>query len=489
MGGGSAGWMSAAALSKFLGKTLDITLIESDEIATVGVGEATIPFIKTFNNLLGITEDEFVSFTRGSFKLGIQFENWGRKGDSFLHTFDYIGYEHAPTSFHHYWLKAKQNGDTSDYWEHSLNRQASLLNKFDLIDGSPHTQLHYAYHFDASLYTKYLRKYSEGFGVKRTEGKVMKVNTNPQTGYIESLELASGKVISGNLFVDCSGFRGLLIEQTLNTGYEDWNHWLPCDRAVAVQSTSVRPPVPYTRAIAHSVGWQWQIPLQHRVGNGLVYSSRYLTDEEAEKTLLENIDGEPISKPKIIHFKTGRRLKAWNKNCVALGLASGFLEPLESTSLHMIQTGIVRLLKLFPTGGIDQAERDQYNRESKIEYEQVRDFIILHYNITERTDSAFWNHCRTMEIPESLSRKINLFKNSGRVVRENNELFQEGSWQQVMLGQGIVPKSYHPIVDMMPDDQLQLLLSTLKAEVGHSVKRFSSHQEYINKHCKAENFE
>lgn len=485
VGGGTAGWMAATALSKFFGKKIEIVLIESDEISTVGVGEATIPPIKFFNQLLGLKADELMRDAQGTFKLAIQFENWGQIGDTYMHTFDRIGYENTPTSFHHYWLRAKKNGDSSDYWDYSLNRQSAISNKFDLFEGNPQTRLEYAYHFDASLYAKYLRKVSSEFGARRIEGTITKVNTDSKSGNIVSVDLASGLTVAADLFIDCSGFRGLLIEQTLKTGYEDWSHWLPCDRAIAVQSKSIQPPVPFTRSIAHAAGWQWQIPLQHRVGNGLVYCSRFISDDDAEELLLANISGATITKPRIIKFETGRRLKAWNKNCIALGLASGFLEPLESTSIHLIQSGILRLLKLFPTRAIDQETIDQYNRESKQEYEQIRDFIILHYHATERTDSPFWNYCRTMEIPESLKHKMNLFKASGLVVRENNELFQEGSWQQVMLGQRLLPESYHPIVDMMDDAQLELLLSTLKTEITNSVNRFSTHQQFINEHCKA----
>lgn len=485
VGGGSAGWMAAAVLAKFLGKRIEIVLIESDEISTVGVGEATIPPIRTLNNLLGIKETDFVRATQGTFKLGIQFENWGSPGNNYMHTFDHIGHENAPTAFHHYWLKSIHEGGSSDYWDYSLNKQAALHNKFSITSGDTQTRLEYAYHFDAGLYARQLRKISESFGAKRVEGKVIDVATDVQTGYIKSLKLMSGEEISADFFIDCSGFRGLLIEQTLNTGFEDWSHWLPCDRAVTVQTQSTREPVPYTRSIAHSAGWQWQIPLQHRTGNGLVYSSRFLNDDDAQATLLDNVNGDLINKPRIIQFKTGRRLKQWNKNCVALGLASGFLEPLESTSLHMIQTGIVRLLKLFPAAEINPVEVDEYNRQSKIEFEQVRDFIVLHYHITQRTDSPFWNYCRTMDIPETLANKIELFKSNGRIFREQNELFLESSWQQVMHGQGILPQGYHPIADMMEDDQMQLLLNTLKTKVNKSVAQFPTHQEFIDKYCSA----
>jgi tryptophan 7-halogenase len=482
VGGGSAGWMAAAALSNAFGATKQITLIESDAIGTVGVGEATIPAVKSFNKLLGIDEAEFLKTTQGTFKLGIQFENWGAQGDIYMHPFGLVGKDSWMANFQHFWLKAKRMGIAKSYFDYSLNIRTAKANKC-MID--PNSGLDYAYHFDAGLYAAYLRKYSEARGVKRIEGLIDSVQTRSDDGFIESVKLQAGEVIAGDIFVDCSGFRALLIEHTLHTGFEDWSHWLPCDRAIAVQTESVGEPFPYTRSIAHAIGWQWRIPLQHRVGNGLVYCSRYISDDNAKKLLLENLDGVVRTEPRLIKFRTGRAIKQWNKNCIAIGLSSGFLEPLESTSLHLIQTGIVRLIRMFPGDEINQSEIDEYNRQSRYEYERIRDFIILHYHVTQRSDSAFWNYCRTMSIPETLARKIEVYKNTTSVFKEQDELFHEGSWQQVMLGQGITPTDYHPVVDKLSDDELAKLMNSIENEHNQYLARFPSHQQFIDHYCKA----
>ncbi len=481
VGGGSAGWMAAAALSNAFGATQQITLIESEAIGTVGVGEATIPAVKSFNKLLGIDEAEFLKTTQGTFKLGIQFENWGAKGDVYMHPFGLVGKDSWMANFQHFWLKAKRMGVAKSYFDYSLNIRTAKANKC-MID--PNSGLDYAYHFDAGLYAAYLRKYSEARGVKRIEGFIESVQTRDD-GFIESVKLQAGDIIAGELFIDCSGFRALLIEHTLHTGFEDWSHWLPCDRALAVQTESVGEPIPYTRSIAHAIGWQWRIPLQHRVGNGLVYCSRYSSDEDAKKLLLENVEGEVRTEPRLIKFRTGRALKQWNKNCIAIGLSSGFLEPLESTSLHLIQTGIVRLIRMFPGDAINQTEIDEYNRQSRYEYERIRDFIILHYHVTQRSDSAFWNYCRSMSIPETLARKIAVYKNTTSVFKEQDELFHEGSWQQVMLGQGITSTAYHPVVDKLSDEELVKLMNSIENEHNQYLARFPSHQQFINHYCKA----
>lgn len=482
VGGGTAGWMAAAAISKTLGKNLEICLIESDDIGTVGVGEATIPALTSFHKLLGIKEQDFMSSTQATFKLGIEFENWGALGDRYMHPFGIVGKDCWAASFHHFWLRSIKEGNKGDLGDFSLDEMAAREGRFQIGGGSG---LEHAYHFDAVRYAQFLRKFSENLGVRRIEGKVIHTQTSSETGAIESLHLMSGDRVFGDIFVDCSGFRGLLIEGALHTGYEDWSHWLPCDRAAAVQTMPVAPPVPYTKSIAHEFGWQWQIPLQHRVGNGLVYCSRYMSDEQAKELLLKSVNGEPVTEPKIIKFRTGRRLKQWNKNCIALGLASGFLEPLESTSLHLVQSGIIRLLQLFPTDGIRQEEIDEFNDQSKMELEYIRDFIILHYHATERSDSAFWNHCRTMSIPESLSKRIALFRSNGRIFREQNELFLDGSWSSVMIGQRIVPEGYHPIVDMMSHDELKQFLGGIRASNKNKVSHLMGHVEFIEKYCKA----
>jgi len=481
-GGGTAGWMAAATISKILGKVLDITLIESDEIGTVGVGEATIPPLVTFHRLLDIKEQDFMAATQGTFKLGIAFEGWRNVGENYIHSFGESGQDHWTAGFQHFWLKDRERGSKLQYGDYCLELQAAKENKFAHL---PKGGLNYAYHIDATLYAKFLRKFSEGFGTKRLEGKIVKVDTWPEGGFIKSLTLDSGLVVEGDLFIDCTGFRGLLIEQTLHTGYEDWSHWLPCDSAVAVQTESLIEAIPYTRSIAHESGWQWRIPLQHRVGNGMVYCSRYSSDDHARQTLLKNIAGGRLTEPRVIKFRTGRRLKNWNKNCVALGLASGFLEPLESTSIHLIQRGILRLMQLFPMMGIKPSDIREYNKQSLFEIENIRDFIILHYKVTNRQDSPFWRHCRSMSIPGSLEHRIELFKETARVFKEPNELFGENSWIQVMLGQGIVPEQHHPVVDVMGDEELTRFMQGIKSNVDKTVATLPGHQAYVERYCKA----
>lgn len=482
LGGGSAGWMAAAALSNAFSQTLRIRLIESDQISTVGVGEATIPAIKSFNTLLGIDEREFMRATQATIKLGIQFENWGDQGEAYMHPFGLVGKDSWMANFQHFWLKAQREGLAKDYWDYSLNIRAAKSQKF-MLDAQG--GLDYAYHFDAGRYANFLRQYSEQRGVVRTQGEVEQVSLNPETGHIEALILASGEKIPGDFFIDCSGFRALVIEQALHTGYEDWSHWLPCDRALAVQTESVGAPHPYTRSMAHSAGWQWRIPLQHRVGNGLVYCSRYLDDDQARERLLANIQGDLRSEPRVIRFRTGRACQQWNKNCVAIGLASGFLEPLESTSLHLIQTGIVRLIHMLPYGTANQVQIDEYNRQSQFEYESIRDFIILHYKVTRRADSPFWNYCRQMSVPQTLANKIALYEESTSVFREHDELFLEGSWQQVMLGQGIRPKHYHPVVDKLSRDELARLMQSIESEHSKRLAHYPSHQAFLAEYCAA----
>jgi tryptophan halogenase len=482
VGGGTAGWMAAAALGKLLGKNLDICLIESDKIGTVGVGEATIPLLGSFHQLLGIKEPDFMRATQATFKLGIQFENWGAIGDKYLHGFGIVGQDCWACSFHHFWAKSRRLGNKATLVDYSLHKHAAHAGKFklDLEHG-----LAYAYHLDATRYAKFLRQFSEHHGIKRIEGKIVDVTTGADNGAIESVTLESGQTVFGDLFIDCSGFRALLIEGALETGYEDWTHWLPCDRAYAVQTQSVGPPIPYTRSIARDAGWQWRIPLQHRVGNGLVYCSQYLSDEDAKQTLLDNVDGDTITEPRLLRFRTGRRLKQWNKNCVSLGLSSGFLEPLESTSIHLVQSGIIRLMQLFPTAAIDPVEVDEYNTQSRLEFEYIRDFIILHYHVTERDDSPFWDYCRTMDAPESLRRRLKLFESNGRIFRENFELFFDGSWSQVMTGQRFLPRGYHPIVDLMSADELRKFMNEIAATSVKTVSAYPSHQEFIDSYCKA----
>ena len=482
-GGGTAGWMVAALLSKVMGKVLDIRLIESDEIGTVGVGEATIPPLVRYHQLCEISEPEFMAAVHATFKLGISFENWRDVNEDYIHSFGNTGTDHWSAGFQHIWLSGRQKGIATDYGDYCLELRAAEENKFAHL---PKNGLNYAYHIDATAYAKFLRVRSEDCGVRRIEGMIVKVNTDDDSGFIRSLTLASGEEIEGDLFVDCTGFRGMLIEQTLHAGYEDWSHWLPCDSAVAVQTAATAPPIPYTRSIAREAGWQWRIPLQHRVGNGMVYCSRYISDDEARETLLANVEGELLTEPRIIKFRPGQRLKQWSKNCVAVGLASGFLEPLESTSIHLIQRNTIRMMRLFPQDKIVQADIDEFNRQARFDIETIRDFIILHYCVTNRQDTPFWRYCRNMEIPETLSHRIKLFRETGRVFREQTELFAENSWIQVMLGQGITPEQYHPVVDVMDDEELNRFLTNIKTNVNATVTQLPEHQAYIEQYCRAD---
>jgi tryptophan halogenase len=481
-GGGTAGWMVAAALSKTLGKLLDIKLIESDEIGTVGVGEATIPTLVNFHNLLEIKEQEFMAATQATFKLGISFEHWRDLDQHYIHSFGITGIDHWSAGFQHFWHAGRERGLAGDYGHYCLELEAALQGRFAHL---PRNGMNYAYHLDASAYAKYLRTFAEPFGVQRIEGKIDAVHLDPASGDIAALTLASGERIEGDLFIDCTGFRALLIGEALKVGYHDWSHWLFCDSAIALQTESTGPAVPYTRSIARGAGWQWRIPLQHRVGNGLVYASRYQDDAAARQTLMDNIDGRPLTDPRVIRFRPGQRRQTWSGNCVAIGLASGFLEPIESTSIHLIQRGIVRLMQMFPTAGICQSDIDEYNRQTNIEIEHIRDFIVLHYHVTNRQDTQFWRDCRAMDIPDSLRHRIALFGDSGRVFRAPNELFAENSWIQVMLGQGIMPRQHHQAADLMGDAELTGFLESIRASVDKTVAQLPAHQAYMETYCGA----
>jgi tryptophan halogenase len=491
VGGGSAGWMAAAALATYLGKGASIRLIESEEIGIVGVGEASVPHIKLFNGQwLGIAEADFVKRTQATVKLGIQFRDWGRIGDSYIHGFGAIGRSLGPLPFHQFWLKLHQSGRAGPIGEYSPQTVMAPQGRFAPADrnappNSPLADIAYAYHFDATLYARFLRELAEQRGVQRIEGKIIKVNQRADDGFIESVTLESGQRVDGELFIDCSGFRGLLIEQTLNTGYEDWSHWLPCDRALAVPCESANPITPYTRSTARAAGWQWRIPLQHRTGNGYVYASRHVSDDEAAATLLANLDGKPLADPRQLAFTTGMRKQCWNKNVVALGLASGFLEPLESTSIYSAQSGITRLLSLFPTRDFNPMLIERYNRESAFEFERIRDFIILHYHATERNDTPFWDGCRTMSVPETLRETMDLFRIDGRYFRNGDDFFALPSWVQVMLGQRIVPQGYHPMVDEMPEDRLVDHVDSVRATLAQAVATMPTHQEWLDRYWKA----
>ncbi|MDF3035025.1 MAG: tryptophan halogenase [Paucimonas sp.] len=480
-GGGTAGWMVAAGISKTFGRLLDIKLIESDEIGTVGVGEATIPTLMNFHNLVEINEQEFMAATHATFKLGISFENWRNVKEDYIHSFGLTGTDHWTAGFQHFWMKGRERKLAGDYGDYCLELRAAQENRFAHL---PRNGMNYAYHLDATAYAKYLRKLSEPWGVKRIEGKIVDVRTDPDSGHITSLKLDSGVDIEGDLFIDCTGFRALLIGKAMGVGYEDWSHWLFNDSAIAVQTASVGSAVPYTRSIAHGSGWQWRIPLQHRVGNGLVYSSRYIDDEQAKQTLLDNIEGKLLTEPRVIKFQPGQRHQTWKGNCIAIGLASGFIEPLESTSIHLIQRGTIRLMQMFPSEGICQADIDEYNRQTDYELQHIRDFIILHYYVTNRQDTPYWQACRNMDIPESLRHRIELFRETGRVFRIPNELFAENSWIQVMLGQGIMPKRYHQVADVMSDDELSGFLDSIRSSVDKTVMQLPSHQAYVDQYCR-----
>lgn len=486
VGGGTAGWMSAALLKKVLGPVVNITLVESEQIATVGVGEATIPPIQLVNSVLGLNEAEFLRETKASIKLAIKFENWYRDGESYFHTFGAAGQSSAFCQFHHYWRRAFGHSDTKSLWDYDLNYLAATQGKFaKLQTQDPRLEMPYAYHFDASLYGKYLRKISEGLGVIRHEGMVQEVVLARDSGQVEKLQLASGETLAGDFFIDCSGFRALLLQKALGVGYQDWSHWLPCDTAVSVPSERFDKTLPYTRSIAREAGWQWRIPLQHRNGNGFVYCSRFVSDDEASATLLNNLDSKALDEPRINRFRTGRARRQWHKNVLAVGLASGFLEPLESTSIHLIQSAVVRLLKYFPHHGIADSVVARYNRESELEYEQVRDFLILHYTLNDKQDSDFWRQMQNMALPDSLQYKLDVFGEQGLLLRDNNDLFAESSWLQVMLGQGLLPRDYHPLADRMSEEQLHTMLEQTARLKAEPVTQMPSHDEFLARFTQA----
>jgi tryptophan 7-halogenase len=482
-GGGTAGWLAAAGLSHQLGSLLDITLIESDEIGTIGVGEATIPPIRVFHKLLQIDEQQFMRATAATFKLGILFENWARIGDRYIHSFGRNGKPTWMCEFHNYWLHSRELGIDSELGDYCFELQAAKHGKFAT---AANVDINFAYHFDAGQYAKFLRRFAEARGMKRVEGKIKEVRQNAESGFVEALVLHSGAVIEGDLFIDCTGFRGLLIEQTLKTGYEDWSRWLPCDSAVAMQTALVAPAPPYTRSVAHDAGWRWCIPLQHRVGNGLVFSSKHIPDDAAKAQLMAAVEGEPVTQPRVLRFQTGRRRKVWNKNVVALGLASGFIEPLESTSIHLMMVGVTRLMHLFPFAGVDDSLVDEFNEQSRVEIEKTRDFVIMHYHVTEREDSEFWRHCRHMSIPDSLAHRIQLFRENAYAFQGDSELFRVDSWSQVLLGQRVMPKAYHHFARSMKQDELIKYLGDFRQAINQTVSRMPVHQDFVNQYCKAE---
>lgn len=490
VGGGTAGWMSAAAISKSFGSSINVTLVESEEIGTIGVGEATIPALSNFNRLVGIDEAEFVRETQGSFKLGIQFNDWGRIGDTYIHGFGTIGRDLGLLPFHQYWLKARAAGKAGDIGQYSLNTLAAPEGRFmtppsDAPPNTPLAEITYAYHFDATSYARFLRRHAESHCAKRVEGKVVGVNLAGENGFVESVTLESGVTLDADLFLDCSGFRALLIGGALDVGFQDWTHWLPCDRALVAPCEKVGPVTPYTRSTAHLAGWQFRIPLQHRTGNGHVYSSQFGSDDEAAEILLKTLDGPSLADPKLLRFTSGKRDKLWHRNVIALGLAGGFLEPLESTAIYLVQSGINRLMNLFPTADCDPALQDAYNAQTQFEYERIRDFLILHYHATQRDDTEFWNYVRTMAIPDSLRSVMELFASNGQFFRNGDELFTLTSWVQVMLGQGITPRAYHPAVDWVKTDDLLALVGHVEKVLESNVRLMPPHEAFIQRCCAA----
>ncbi len=496
VGGGTAGWMTAAAFAAVLRpEQRQIRLIESSEIGIVGVGEATLPHIRYFNRRIGIDEPELMAKTQATFKLGIEFVDWARVGDSYIHPFGAYGSKIAGVPFHHYWLRARGQGVDTSIEDYSLPIVASRHNRFALPSEDPTSVMStfgYAFQFDASLYALYLRGFAEARGVRRTDAKVVDVKLRSTDGWIESIQLDNGEAVDGELFIDCSGFRGLLIEQALKTGYDEWTRWLPCDRAMAVPCENSGPLTPYTRATAREAGWQWRIPLQHRMGNGYVYSSQFISDDEAAARLVERLDGPKLADPRPLRFTAGRRRKTWNRNCVAIGLAGGFLEPLESTSIYLIQIAITTLLDYLADGsGTDPAHPldprivDAYNRWIEMEYDRVRDFLILHYHATERDDTPLWNYCRNMAVPDSLQHKMELFRRRARVVTYKDGLFLEPSWLAVYFGQRVMPSAWDPLADAMEPGEVMSQLQAVREQIQAAVVRMPTHEEFLQQYCPA----
>ena len=481
-GGGTAGWMAAAAIARTMGRTVEVTLVESEAIGTIGVGESTIPPLVTYNRLLGINEAEFMRATQATFKLGILFDGWRDGTDRYFHSFGTTGKDHWSAGFQHYWLHGLTKGHTRPYDDYCMELVAAMRGKFAHL---PDEGMNYAYQLDSGLYAKFLRAMAEKDGTTRVEGRIAHVELDPATGDIAALRLDGDRRIEGDLFLDCTGFRALLIEGALHAGFDDWTHWLPCDAAIAVQTENVRAPVPYTRAMAHDAGWQWRIPLQHRTGNGIVYCSRYLSKDDAQARLLGNVEGRVLTEPNVLRFVTGARRRQWHRNCVAIGLSGGFMEPLESTSIHLIQRAILRLIRMMPLRGVSPADVAEFNDQQHQDMLQIRDFLILHYKATSRDDSPFWRYVREMPVPDSLQQKIDLFRETARVFRRNEELFAENSWVQVMMGQGIAPQSHHPIAEKLSDDELTRLLRLLRDQVERTVSGLPDHAAYVAQYCGA----
>ncbi len=488
-GGGSAGWMAAAALSQALSGTgIAITLVESEEIGTVGVGEATIPPIHGFNQMIGVDETEFVKATRGTFKLGIEFVDWWKRGERYFHPFGRYGDDFGLVPFHQQWLAARAEGDPTPLGAYSLSTLAAMHGRFGLPQGggnSVFATYGYAYHFDAGLYAAYLRQLSEARGVVRHEGRIAAVQRDEGSGHVTALQLDDGRRIEGDLFLDCTGFRGLLIGEAMGVPYQDWSHWLPANRAVAVPTATAGPPTPYTRSTAREAGWQWRIPLQHRTGNGHVFCDGFTSAADAEALLLANLDTPPIGDPRHLRFTTGRRETPWAGNVIAVGLSSGFLEPLESTSLHLIQSAITLLLQWFPDRGFDPGVRAEYNRLVTREWDTIRDFLILHYIATARDDTPFWRYCRAITPPDSLAEKMAMFARSGRLLAREGDLFMDASWLAVLLGQGVVPQGHDSLAAGIPRDHRRKILAAMRKVIADTAAQLPPHDATIARQFRA----
>jgi tryptophan halogenase len=481
VGGGTAGWMAAAVLAKALGRGVAVTVVESEAIGTVGVGEATIPQIKHLNAYLGLDEPRFLRETAGSFKLGISFEGWSGAETRYIHAFGEIGTPLGLTPFHHYWLKARAEGDRSSFWDHSLSAQAAARDRYAPVGQVGTTRLSgtvNAYHFDAHLYGQLLRRAAEGSGAERVEGRIVHVRRKSEDGYVTGLDLEGGRTVEGDFFVDCSGFRSMLLGEVLGVGFDDWSDLLPCDRAIAAPSAPGSRFRPYTQAMARPAGWQWRIPLQTRVGNGHVHCSAMMSEDEATALLLASLEGEPLAEPRTIAFRTGMRKKVWERNVVALGLAAGFMEPLESTSIHLVQSGVERLVASFPDRDGAAPLRDAFNARTRTEFERIRDFLVMHYHLNARGE-PFWRDRASIELPETLRRKLDLFRSSARFFREDDELFTEIGWVQVMLGQGVVPEAYAPSADALPSDRLLQYLADVRGLIAAEVDKMPSHERMV----------
>ena len=489
LGGGTAGWMAATAFASLIPPNrCRVRLVESEKIGIVGVGEATFPEIRNFNAAVGIDEAEMMRATKAAFKLGIQFVDWGFKGSRYIHPFGVHGPVGMDHIFHHRWLRALRLGLKVDIQDYSFAAQAARDCRFELPETRRSTidsAYSYAYHFDAGLYALYLRSVAEQRGAIRTEGKVRDIVQDPETGDVRALVLESGETISGDLFIDCSGFRSLLLGKTLGTAWKDWSKWLPCDRAWAVPSARDELS-PYTRSTAMEAGWRWRIPLQHRTGNGYVFSSSFISEDEAAGALMRSLETEALGEPRLVKFQTGHRTISWAKNCVAVGLASGFFEPLESTSIYLIQVAIMELVRLLPDKRIDPRLRDEFNQRIDLQYERIRDFLILHYKLTSREDAEIWRYCGAMDVPESLARKIELFRHSAIIERYKDGLFPPTSWLSVLIGQGLIPENYSPLADGMPEERLIAHLEEFRTDIQDRVDEMLPHDRFIDRYCAAE---